>query len=181
MTVNEFKQLDSTFNESMFLTKVNNIFVKFFTAIMLDKMIDIDHFVGDDVYNYGLSILNNAKSNGCRQMYDELNVKDSSISSIEVNDNVYIIKVYLQSRYMDYIINLSNGSLVSGNDSSRIQVNYELTFTKKMSAKEQGIVRKCPSCGAPLSVNTSGKCDYCGSIYNQEDYDWVLEKLEVLN
>lgn len=180
MTVSEFKKIDPTFNESMFLTKVNNIFVKFFTSIMLDKMSDVDHFVGDEVYNYGLSILNNAKSQGCRQMYDELNVKESSIEDIEVNENVYIIKVYLQSRYMDYIINLSNGT-VTGNDSSRINVNYRLTFVKRINAQEQGVVRKCPTCGAPLSVNTSGKCDYCGSIYNQEDYDWVLNGLEVLN
>lgn len=180
MTVSEFKKIDSTFNESMFLTKVNNIFIKFFTSIMLDKMSDVDHFVGDEVYNYGLSILNNAKSQGCRQMYDELNVKESSIEEIEVNENVYIIKVYLQSRYMDYIINLSDGT-VKGNDSSRINVNYRLTFVKKTNTHEQGIVRKCPTCGAPLSVNTSGKCDYCGSIYNQEDYDWVLNGLEVLN
>jgi hypothetical protein len=30
-----------------------------------------------------------------------------------------------------------------------------------------------------LSVNTSGVCEYCGSTYNQEDYDWVLTKLEI--
>ena len=56
-----------------------------------------------------------------------------------------------------------------------------LTFVKKATAQKQGVVRKCPTCGAPLSVNTSGKCEYCGSIYNQEDYDWVLNELEVLN
>ena len=50
--------------------------------------------------------------------------------------------------------------------------------TKKIDAMEQGITRKCPTCRAPLSVNTSGVCEYCGSIYNQEDYDWVLTKLE---
>ena len=58
-------------------------------------------------------------------------------------------------------------------------VDYNLTFTKKINAKEQGIVNRCPTCRAPLSVNTSGVCEYCGSTYNQEDYDWVLTKLEV--
>ena len=179
MTVEEFREHDNSFNESMFLTKINNIFVKFFTSIMLDKMDDVKHFVSDDVFAYGNSILNNVKDKGYRQMYDELNVKDSHITNIEVKEDVYIIKVYLQSRYMDYIINLSNGSLVTGNNTSRIQVNYELTFTKKIGSKVQGIARKCPGCAAPISVNTSGKCIYCGRIYNQEDYDWVLTKLEI--
>lgn len=112
-------------------------------------------------------------------MYDELNVKDTNIQEIEVKESVYIIKVFLQSRYMDYIMNLSNGSLVSGNNTSRIQVNYMLTFTKRVNVDKQGIARKCPGCGAPVDVIASGKCQYCGATYNQEDYDWVLTKLEI--
>lgn len=179
MTVEEFRQIDSTFNESMFLTKVNNIFIKLFTSIMMDSLEDVDHFIGNDVMNFAEGIASKTRDTGNRQMYDELNVKDSTIQNIIVEDNVYVIKVYLQSRYMDYIINLDSGDLVSGNDQSRIQVDYLLTFTKKKDATNQGIVKKCPGCGASLSVNTTGKCEYCGSIYNQEDYDWVLTGLEV--
>lgn len=181
MTVKEFINYDRTFNEGMFLTKVNNIFVKLLSSIMMDSLDDVKHFINDDVLLYAEGILEKAKEKNGRQMYDELNVKDSEIRCIEVKENVYEIKVYLQSRYMDYIINLSNGSLISGNDNSRVQVNYELTFTKKKDVKEQGIARKCPGCGAPISVNTSGRCIYCDGIYNQEDYDWVLTKLKVLN
>ena len=179
MTIEEFKKIESTFNESMFLSKVNNIFVQLLSSIMLDKLNNIKHFVSDDVYNWAENIVNNNKNNNWRQMYDELNVKSTIIKEIEVNESVYIIKVYLQSRYMDYIMNLSNGSIVSGNDNSRIQVNYWLTFTKKVNANNQGIVKKCIGCGAPLNVNASGKCEYCGAIYNQEDYDWILTKLEI--
>ena len=179
MTLTEYKSMDPTFNESMFITKVNNIFVKLFTSIMMDKLNEVDHFVGDEVLLYAQGILNNAKNQGCRQMFDELNVKDSQIVNVEVKQDVYEIKVFLQSRYMDYIIDLSNGNVISGNDQSRINVDFNLSFTKKISAQEQGITRKCPTCRAPLSVNTSGKCEYCGSIYNQEDYDWVLTNLEI--
>ena len=179
MRVSEFTNIDNTFNEAMFLTKVNNIFIKFFTSIMTDKLADVDHFISDDVYNYGENILNKVRSKNYRQMYDELNVKNSRISNIEVTDNEYIIDVYLESRYMDYIIDLNTGNVVSGNDSSRIQVNYNLQFVKKVCVHEQGIARKCPSCGAPMNVNKSGKCDYCGSIYNQEDYDYVLTSITV--
>ena len=180
MTVEEFSKIDSTFNQSMFITKVNNIFVKLLSNIMMDRLDEVKHFISDSVYEYAERILNNAKSKNGRQMYDELNVKDSNIESIEVNESVYIIKVYLQSRYMNYIIDLSNGNLISGNNSSREQVNYRLTFIKRKDAKEQGIARKCPGCGASISVNTSGKCEYCDSTYNQADYDWVLDELEVL-
>ena len=84
MRVSEFTNIDNTFNEAMFLTKVNNIFIKFFTSIMTDKLADVDHFIGDNVYNYGENILNKVRSKNYRQMYDELNVKNSRISNIEV-------------------------------------------------------------------------------------------------
>lgn len=82
---------------------------------------------------------------------------------------------------MNYIINLNDGSYVSGNNNSRIQVDYMLTFTKKVNVMKQGIARKCPGCGAPMNINESGKREYCGAIYNLDDYDWILTKLEVLN
>ena len=170
VNVEYFSKIDSTFSESLFITKVNNIFVQFFTAIMLDEMVNIDHFVSDEVYEYGLKILNSAKSNGNRQMYDELNVKSSRIINILENEDSYQIDVYLEARYMDYLINLETGDFVSGNNASRRQVNYNLSFVKRKDAKEQKIIRKCQHCGASMDVNASGRCEYCGSIYNQEDY-----------
>lgn len=180
MTIQELANLDNTFNQAMFITKVNNIFIKFFTAIMTDKLDDVDHFIDDDVYNYGESKVAPLRSKNYRQMYDELNVKESKINSIEIIDNNYVIKVYLEARYMDYVIDLNTGNVVSGNDSSRIQVNYLLTFTKKINATSQGIAKKCQACGAPMDVNNSGKCNYCGSIYKQEDHDWVLTELNII-
>lgn len=179
MTVEEFKNIDNTFNESMFISKINNIFIKLLSSIMLDQLDDIKHFVSDDVYKWAEDIVNDRKKNNYRQMYDELNVKRTEIREIEVNESVYTIKVFLQSRYMDYIMNLSNGSIVSGDNTSRIQVDYWLTFNKKVKVNNQGIARKCPGCGAPINVNASGKCEYCGATYNQEDYDWVLTQLEI--
>ncbi len=179
MTIEELKKMDSTFNESMFMSKVNNIFIQLLSAIMLDKLDDVKHFISTEVYDWAKKIVDDNKEKNYRQMYDELNIKETKIKEIEVNGSVYIIKVFLQSRYIDYIMNLSDGSLVSGNNNSRIEQGYYLTFTKKITANNQGIARKCPSCGASINVNARGICQYCGSIYNQEDYDWVLTHLEI--
>ena len=174
MTIKEFSQIDNTFNEASFLTKVNNIFIKFFTAIMKDRLDEVDHFIGDDVFTYGEEILAPIRASNYRKMYDELNVKDSFIDSIEIINNSYIITVNLEARYMDYILDLSSGHIVSGNDSSRIKVDYKLTFEKKVDATDQGISKKCHACGAPMNVNNSGLCNYCGTIYKQEKHDWVM-------
>ena len=162
------------FNESMFKTKVDNIFVKLFTAIMKGDLTDVDHFISDNVKDKYQAYINELQSKNQRQMYDELNVKNTKIINRESNIEKEIIQVEIISRYMDYIINSDTGDTVSGDDTKRVEKTNILTFEKKKSTKDIKLVRKCPGCGASISVNTSGKCEYCGTIFNQEDYDYIL-------
>ena len=165
------------FNEAMFKTKVDNIFVKLYTSVMKGNLDDVKHFLSQDVYDKFNNYVKELTSNGKRQMYDELNVKNTRIIERTKTDDKEIVKVELISRYMDYIIDINTYNLISGNNTRRIEKRNILTFEKKLNAKDIGIVRKCPGCGASISVNTSGKCEYCDTIFNQEDYDYVLVEI----
>lgn len=177
MKVNEFIQIDNRFNEAMFLTKVDNVFVKLLSSVMFDEVDNVKHFISDDVYNFYQSKVKELNKKGHRQMYDELNVKNSRIRDIEVNDKRYVIIVDLDARYMDYILDLETGNKVSGIDDRRIEVKYTLKFVRDIEVGSQGMVRRCPGCGAPMDINNNGKCSYCGVIYNLEDYDWILDSI----
>jgi len=175
--MNELINLDPTFTESSFKTKIDNIFVMLHMALMTDNMKRVDHFISDNVYNEfnnRLSILNN---NNERQMFDELNVKSTEIHNVEITDEKYIITVKIISRYMDYIVDKDSGEFKRGNNTSRVEKENILIFEKKRNAKIQSVVRFCPNCGHPMDVNKSGYCQYCHSTYNQEDYDWVLTNI----
>lgn len=167
------------FNEAMFKTKVDNIFVKLYTCIMKGDLSDVAHFISNNIQSKLENEINNLKSQNKRQMYDELNVKDTRILNRRVEDNKEIVEVELISRYMDYIIDKDTGDLISGDDTRRTEKRNILIFEKKLNTKEIGIVRKCPGCGASISVNTSGKCKYCDTYFNQEDYDYVLVSIDV--
>ena len=172
--MNELINLDPTFTESSFKTKVDNIFVMLHMSLMTDNMKRVDHFISDNVYQEFSNRLNVLNSNNERQMFDELNVKSTDIVKIDITDTKYIITVRLISRYMDYIIDKESGNFKRGNNSSRIERENILVFEKNRGTKIQGIVRFCPNCGHSMDVNKSGYCEYCHSIYNQENYDWVL-------
>ncbi len=180
MTIEELEMEDENFNSSLFLSKANNIFVKLLSSVMFDKLDEIDHFISDEVYNQYKEKINRLKEENKRQMYDELNVKDSKIHLIAKEYGQYIIVVRLEARYLDYIIDLKTGKTISGNEEERVKVKYSLEFVRNIFVDEQGTVRRCPHCGSPLDVNNSGKCKYCGGIYNQEDYDYILNKIEQL-
>lgn len=166
------------FNEAMFKTKVDNIFVKLFTSIIKGDLSDVDHFISDEVKNKYMTYINELKCKNERQMYDELNVKDTKILSRKELEDKEVIEVEIISRYMDYIIDIDTGETIKGDDTRRIEKRNILVFEKKNDTKDIKLVRKCPGCGASISVNTSGKCDYCGTIYNLEDYDYILTDIQ---
>lgn len=172
--MDELLKIDTNFNEAMFKTKVDNVFVKLHTAVMLGKLEQVKHFLSDEVYNKYDNIIKELDSKNQRQMYDELNVKSTEIESINIFDDRIEIKVKIISRYMDYILEKSTGNYISGNNTSRVEKNNILTFTKKIDTKELKMSRKCPSCGANMDINNYGKCDYCGMIFNLENYDYIL-------
>ena len=165
------------FNEAMFITKANNIFVKLYTGIMKKDLIDIKHFISNDLYEKYTTKINILSSENKRQMYDEINVKSTSIISRNIENDKEVVTIKLISRYMDYIIDATTGDLLSGDDTRRIEKTNILRFEKKLNTKDINIVRKCPGCGASIDVNNKGKCDYCDTIFNQEDYDYVLVSL----
>ena len=167
------------FNEAMFKTKVDNIFVKLYTCIMKGDLTDVKHFISKDLYNMFMAKINELSSSNKRQMYDEINVKNTSVISRNIIDNKEVIEVLIVSRYMDYIIDLYTGNVVSGDDTRRIEKNNILRFEKKLNTKEVGLVRKCPGCGASIDVNRAGKCEYCDTIFNLEDYDYILVSINV--
>ena len=169
----------NNFNEAMFKTKVDNIFVKLYTCIMRGDLSDVIHFIGNDLQNSIESNINNLNKLNRRQMYDEINVKNTKVLSRDIVGDREIVEVELISRYMDYIIDKDTGNLISGDDTRRVEKRNILRFEKKLDVMDIGIVRKCPGCGASISVNTSGKCEYCDTIFNQEDYDYVLVSIDV--
>ena len=166
------------FNEAMFKTKVDNIFVKLYTCIMKGDLTDVRHFISEELYNNYINKINELISHNKRQMYDEINVKNTMIINRKILEDKEIIDVEIVSRYMDYIIDINTGDLISGDDTRRIERRNILRFEKKLNTKDFGIVRKCPGCGASINVNT-GKCEYCDTIFNLDDYDYILVSINV--
>lgn len=167
------------FNEAMFKTKVDNIFVKLYTCIMKGDLTDVRHFISEELYNNYINKINELISHNKRQMYDEINVKNTMIINRKILEDREIIDVEIVSRYMDYIIDINTGDLISGDDTRRIERSNILRFEKKLNTKDFGIVRKCPGCGASINVNNTGKCEYCDTIFNLDDYDYILVSINV--
>ena len=178
--IDKLLSIDKTFNEGMFITKVNNIFIMLYSAIMMDDLDRVRHFINGDLEIRFEQLLSNLKNRNERQMYDELNVKTTQIKDVIIDDDKAIIHVDVISRYMDYIVDKNTGEYKSGNNNSRTEKMNHLTLEKMISSNYLNSLRKCPTCGASIDINKSGKCEYCGSIFNTEKHDWILTNIETV-
>lgn len=177
--MDEILKYDPEFTESKFKTYVDNVFIKLHMAVVTKNSEDIKHFVSEEIYNKYQKIVENLNQKHLIQMYDEINVAQTDILNYKVTDTYMIIEVNLISRYLDYLMD-EDGNYISGDTDVRSEKSNHLIFTKKINYKETKTVRKCPGCGASIDVNASGKCDYCGTIYNLEEKDWVLTSIEIV-
>lgn len=173
-------KFDNNFSESKFITNINNVFIQLHLSLTTNNIDRIKHFVSDTVYNNFKLRLNNLNNSNQVQMFDEINVKQTTILKVEEFSDKFVIKANITSRYMDYIIDKNTGKKICGDDTRRIEKENYLTFEKKKDIVIQSEARKCPSCGANIDVNANGKCEYCGTIYNLEKHDWILTELETL-
>lgn len=177
--IDNILKYDSDFTESSFKTFIDNVFIQIHLSITTKEIENIKHFVSSEIYTKIENKVNELSSKGLIQMYDETNVKETIIENVEILEDKINIKVKLISRYMDYLID-EDANFISGNNSSRIEKNNYLTFTKAINSKELGTVRKCPGCGVTLDINRSGKCEYCGSTFDLDKKGWVLTESSCL-
>lgn len=175
MNINNY---DPTINNSMFLSKVDNIFILLYTGIMFDDLNRVKHKMTPELFEKYKEILDENNSKNVRQMYDELNVKTSSITNITKTEDKIIVKVMLICRYMNYLVDKTTLKFKSGNDDTREEHTLTLTLEKRVDAKDIKVSMHCPACGSPANVNAYGVCPYCGTRFNTEDFDYILTNIE---
>lgn len=74
----------------------------------------------------------------------------------------------------------SDKSILRGNKHKFNNKKVLMTFVKKKSEEQEGIIQNCPNCGTALSQVELGKCRYCGTIILPIRYNWTLTKFETM-
>lgn len=169
---------DKNFSEAKFKAKVDNMFIQTYTSVMKQDLSKVEHFLSEEMLNKYNEKIQKLKSKNYMQIYDELNVSDTNIISIQEYENKYIITVSLLTKYLDYLIDKNTRNYISGNRNVRTERRVKITLSKIKNAKKFGQARTCDGCGANMDLNKSGVCEYCGTVFKLENYDWVIDNIE---
>lgn len=171
--INKLKELFPDFDEKQFLQNGYNIFLDVENAWMNFELEKVHNEITDEMYNMYESQISSMEIKGEQNIMSDFVLKDSAISAFrKENDNIEVTAKYIIEFY-DYIIEKESGKVLRGNKNRKLRMHYDFTFIVSDSGEK---VENCPNCGAPVDVNSSGTCEYCGAKLVGKNTKWVMSK-----
>ena len=91
--------------------------------------------------------------------------------------NAITLRIWAEGN--DYTVD-RKGKVVAGSQKQLRRWSEYWTFIRNRGAGDRPVRvdLNCPNCGAPLKVNATGVCEFCGGKITSGDFDWVLSKIE---
>jgi predicted lipid-binding transport protein (Tim44 family) len=183
--LDEIKAADPGFNEEQFLDRCQLAFGQVQKAWMDRNADEGRAYMSTGLYaTWSMQIQQMVaahKHNGREDLF----VQRMSILSATHDANFDTIRVQVDASCKDYEVDDNSGKVVFGDNKHDKPFVEFWTFQRSAGAKtlvSGGVTdKKCPNCGAPLSINQNGSCTYCNAPVTSGKFDWVLSHIEQVN
>ncbi|MBQ6053176.1 MAG: TIM44-like domain-containing protein [Clostridia bacterium] len=176
------KEADPMFSDANFKEKLSNLYVQMQNCCTAKDIEPLRPYLTDNLYNQFNRQIEMLKQTNRTNRIDRIAVLDVELlgyTSDSVNTTVY---AQLKTRITDYIIDDKTGAVVSGSNTAEKFMVYEWALIrsegKKTDASVESKVVNCPNCGAPVNLNHTARCEYCGTVIASSDFDWTLTSVK---
>jgi ribosomal protein L37E len=183
--VTAIQKNDPNFSYDKYIGWVKEVFITLQTAWSERDFAKARPFEKEELYKQHETQIKNYIENGRINVLDRLNVNQAYLYKYVREREYEYLTVYLQTRMTDYIKDEKTGAVLKGDPNAEYHLRYLYTFMRKTgvltdSAKSNKSTVSCPHCGAPTSITSAGKCEYCGFIVTTGEFDWVLSNIEAI-
>jgi Uncharacterized protein conserved in bacteria len=183
--LSELKAHDADFSEDLFVGRVNTMFIQLQEAWQEKDWHKVRPFESDELFNMHNKQLQDLINSNTTNMVQEIAILNTKIREYHQDGRIENLDVYFKVRLKDYIIDDHTRQVIEGDKDLEITMEYLLVMSRKLGVKTQlndkATVTTCPNCGANISINASGVCEYCDSVVSNGEFDWVLTRMEVLS
>ena len=181
MPVSKLLETDPEFSENELKEKISNLYIKLQRAWQDKKWDAMRAYLTDQLYNqFGRQLdelIRNKRTNYVERI-TVLGVELKGVAQDEVNDTIV---ARVKTRIVDYTLDDATGAVVSGSKTRELFMEYEWTLIRSRGAKtehsDHAETVHCANCGAPLEISYSAKCEYCGAVTMNSQYDWVVSSI----
>jgi hypothetical protein len=135
-------------------------------------------FLSDNLFQSQLYWIDLYRGAKCINRTDGARITRLEFASATTDAYYDSITVRMYGTGLDFTIS-EDGKLLSGSQSRPRAYSEYWTLIRgaQKKATDKGD-RQCPNCGAPLHINMTGNCQYCGVKVTSGEYDWVLSRME---
>jgi hypothetical protein len=170
---------DPDFDPDAFLERVATLYPHLLLALR-DLSSDLGRVAIDPALRRDLGAMETARRRaGRRAVVESVSVSGVAVWSAGHQGARYAITVDFSGVAVTYELDAA-GRLVGGDRSPR-SIRDRWTFTRPVgvgSSKHGGVLAEvCPSCGASIAMNESGRCQHCRAEVILGNRDWVLSEV----
>ena len=180
--IDEYLGLDPDFSESEFKEKVANMYVQFQNAWQKKDMEELRPYLTESLYAQCERQLQEFRRNKQTNRVERIAVLDVNPVGWKQQDGNDIMVVRLRTRIVDYVVDDASGNVVRGSNTAEKFMEYEWSLARTSGKKTSDFTgtqaHSCPHCGAPLELNKSAKCEYCGSIIETDTFNWAVREIK---
>ena len=180
--IEEYKKLDPNFNSAALCEKAANLYVQMQNCWTSKDIEPLRPYFTDAFFTQMEHSLQNISKRGETNVVERIAVLDVTPLGFKQADGEDHILLRLRTRIIDYTVNDSTQEIVRGSREKEKFMTYEWELLRPsgLMTSDKGDAVKhisCPNCGAPLDINASARCEYCGSVIQQKASDWVISAI----
>ncbi len=168
---------DGTFSKLEFTKKVETAFYKIQRAWEKMEIDDIRIFLSDGVYRRFSTQFLMMNLIGQKNMIDKVEIRNIFIDAADQDGDFDILHVGIDAYIEERFSSAHDGLTQSFSEYFR---EY-WSFIRKRGIQSRDIyhAQRCPNCDAELDFKMGelSRCNYCGTIFNSGEYDWVLAEI----
>lgn len=186
--IRRIRKLDPMFDEDRFLSQVKLVYLQLQSAWTEKDWNSVRNLESTSLYEQHLTQLQEHIRAKTTNVLERVRVEDSKIKDFienpEGNDRIEVI---LSSTMRDYIRNDETGRVIEGDPTKDLFTVYRMVFLREHGAQTEIIKNSevvsdhCPNCGAPLTIDSIDKCEYCQASLKHNPKYWVLDVYEVVD
>ena len=181
----EYQQLDENFDETELTSKLSNLYVQMQDCWQKKDISPIRPYCTDAFFTQMDNQLQRKKQQGQTNYIERIAVLSVNFRGWCQEGGNDVLVARLNTRIVDYTLDDKTGNLVSGSKDKEKFMVYEWDLVRTTGAKTEKDkpmqTVNCPNCGAPVEINASAKCPYCGSVITLEEHGFALNAIRAIS
>lgn len=177
----EFSSYDPFFKEDLFQYITFETFKKLQYSWSSFDYDQIKKIVVLKTYLEYVAKLDDFKKKGYQHIIRDLDLIDSKINYVSIENNIETTEVYFSTTCYNYLIANFSSRIVQGSSTSKYLIDYKVTLTRDLNNDKKTVTRThCSTCGKNITAVKTAICPYCSSMIIPENYDFKIVKKEIV-